>query len=262
MFFFIVSPRPHPSSALFSILIARLSYASEVTLDCELLLQSAMNTALAAITITCMAVDLAHGPSDETRLKAFAPQENGGGETSMSGKLAPDQACDTFGDSDAANYCTVRLAVPRTLPSEALIVVLPLATAVANPAEVIVATPELLEFQVTDDVMSPKEPSEYVAVAAYCCCVPTVRVWLCGLTAMLVTVLALTVSTAAGEITLPDLAVMLEVPNATAVALPAVLMVATLVAEDAQVTCPVTSPVVLLPKVPVAVYCCVAAGII
>jgi hypothetical protein len=35
-----------------------------------------------------------------------------------------------------------------------------LPTAVAKPEVVIVATPVLLEFQVTDVVMSPKEPSE------------------------------------------------------------------------------------------------------
>ena len=52
------------------------------------------------------------------------------------------------------------------------------------------------------------------------------------------------------------------VPSATAVASPVVLMVATLVAEDVHVTCEFTFPVVLLPKVPVAVYCCVPPGMI
>ena len=79
---------------------------------------------------------------------------------------------------------------------------------------------------------------------------------------MLTMVLLLTVSTDAGEITLPDFAVMFVVPSATAVASPAVLMVAILVADDTQVTCEVTSPVELSPNVPVAVYCCVAVGLI
>ena len=139
---------------------------------------------------------------------------------------------------------------------------LPVAIAVARPEALIVATPVLLEFQVTDEVMSPKEPSEYVALAVYCCCEPAMRVWLCGLTAMLVTVLLLTVSTDAGEITLPDFAVMFVVPSATAVARPVLLMVATLGADDTQVTCDVTSPVVLLPNVPVALNCFVPMGII
>src|ERR1039457_2165674 len=79
---------------------------------------------------------------------------------------------------------------------------------------------------------------------------------------MLTMVLLLTVSTDAGEVTLPDFAVMLVVPIATPVARPPMLMVATLVADDTQVTCDVTSPVELLPNVPVAVYCCVPVGMI
>src|ERR1039458_7332400 len=163
----------------------------------------------------------------------------------------------------AADYCTVSWVVPMTPPKAAVIVVVPVATAVARPPGlVIVATPVLLEFQVTELVMSPKEPSEYVAWAVYCCCEPAVKVWFCGLTEMLTMVLLLTVSTDAGEITLPDFAVMFVVPSATAVASPAVLMVAILVADDTQVTCEVTSPVELSPNVPVAVYCCVAVGLI
>lgn len=84
----------------------------------------------------------------------------------------------------------------------------------------------------------------------------------CGLTVMVVMILLLTVRGDAVEVTLPDLAVMFVVPNATAVASPVVLMVAMFVAEDTHVTCEVTSPVVLLPKVPVAEYCCVPPGMI
>ncbi len=47
-----------------------------------------------------------------------------------------------------------------TLPKVALIVVVPVATAVARPEVLIVATPVLLEAQVTDVVTSAKEPSE------------------------------------------------------------------------------------------------------
>ncbi len=144
----------------------------------------------------------------------------------------------------------------------ALIVVVPVATPVARPELVMVATPVLLEFHVTDVVISPNEPSEYVAVAVNCCCEPDVIVWFCGVTAMLDMVLLLTVSTDAGEITLPDLAVMLLVPSATAVARPVVLMVAMLVADETHVTVELTSPVELLPNVAVAVYCWVVVGLI
>jgi hypothetical protein len=61
--------------------------------------------------------------------------------------------------------------------------------------------------------------------------------------------------------TLPELAEMVVVPSATAVAKPPLSMVAIFVAEDAQVTNVVASPVVLFPKVAVAVYCWVALGI-
>ena len=65
------------------------------------------------------------------------------------------------------------------MPKVAVIVVVPFATAVARPPGlVIVATRLLLEFQVTELVTSPVELSEYVAVAVYCCCIPTaVSVW-------------------------------------------------------------------------------------
>ncbi len=79
---------------------------------------------------------------------------------------------------------------------------------------------------------------------------------------MLDRVLLLTVSTDAVEVTLPDFAMIFVVPSATPVARPVALMVATLVADDTQVTCDVTFPVVLLPNVPVAVYCCVLVGMI
>src|ERR1039458_2927879 len=71
----------------------------------------------------------------------------------------------------AADYCTVSWVIPMTPPKATVIVVVPVATGVTRPDVLIVATPVLLDLQVTDVVMSPKEPSEYVAVAVYCCCV-------------------------------------------------------------------------------------------
>ena len=61
-------------------------------------------------------------------------------------------------------------------------------------------------------------------------------------------------------ITLPLWAFTVAVPNVTAVSKPVLLMVATFVGLVLQVTCDVTSAVLLLPKVPVAVYCWVTPG--
>lgn len=63
---------------------------------------------------------------------------------------------------------------------------------------------------------------------------------------MLVTVWLLTVRVVVA-LTLPDLAEIVVVPKATAVARPPVAMVAMLVDEEAHVTWLVASPVVLLP---------------
>lgn len=63
---------------------------------------------------------------------------------------------------------------------------------------------------------------------------------------MEVMVLLLTVSEAV-PFTVPDVAVMVLVPTATAVASPVLLTVAMLGAEEVQVTCELTLPVVLLP---------------
>jgi len=80
---------------------------------------------------------------------------------------------------------------------------------------------------------------------------------------MEVMVLLLTVTGAvAVTLLLFDLAVMVVVPKATPVTRPELLMVATFGEEEVQVTCEVTSPDVLLPKVAVAVNCCVVVGVI
>jgi hypothetical protein len=78
---------------------------------------------------------------------------------------------------------------------------------------------------------------------------------------MAVMVLVLTVIGAVA-VTLPDFAVMVVDPKATAVASPELSIVATLVEEDSHVTCDVTSLVVSFPKVPVAVNCWVVPGVI
>lgn len=142
-------------------------------------------------------------------------------------------------------------------------VVLPMETGLARPAVVMLATVGVLEDQVTDVVTLLVEPSEKVAVAMNCC------VWLrlndivafVGLMARLVTVVLLTVSVAVEVTLLVDFAVIVVVPNAKPVANPALVIVAMPVEEEVQVTCEETSPVLLLPKVAVALNCWVALGI-
>ena len=67
---------------------------------------------------------------------------------------------------------TVRSVIPETLPSVAMIVVVPLATELADPslpaALLIVAVPGLLELQVTAAVRSCVVLSENVPVAVNC----------------------------------------------------------------------------------------------
>jgi hypothetical protein len=153
--------------------------------------------------------------------------------------------------------------VPVTPLSDAPMVVVPVLTGDAKPPLVMVATAVLLEDQVAEFVTFPTVPSENVADAVNCCCWPLDNriVGFVGLTVMALTVLLLTVNVAVAVLLLLDLAVIVLVPSATAVARPEELMVATLVDEEAHVTDDVTSPVVLLPKVAVAVNCCVAVGL-
>lgn len=74
-------------------------------------------------------------------------------------------------------------------------------------------------------------------------------------------VLLLTVMGAvAVTLLLYDFAVSVAVPRATPVNSPELLIVAMLWLEEVHDTCDVTSPVVLLPKVAVAVNCCVPCG--
>jgi len=136
-------------------------------------------------------------------------------------------------------------------------VVLPTVTGLARPLAVIVATLGTLDDQDTWVVTLLVDPSENVAVAVNC------WVWfslndivaLVGLMARPVTVLLPTVSVALEVTLLLDFAVMVVVPSATPVANPELSIVATLVKDEVQVTCEVTSPVLLSPKVAVALNC-------
>lgn len=159
-------------------------------------------------------------------------------------------------------------AVPAVPPSEALIVALPVEAAVAKPAALILTTLVALEVQPAEDVTFPTEPSENVAEAVNCCCVTppvpdTLIVAGFGFTVIDMMVLLLTVIGAvAVALLLVDFAVMVAVPSATAVTNPELSIVATFVLDDNHVTLSVTSPLVLLPKIAVAVNCWVLVGVI
>jgi len=157
---------------------------------------------------------------------------------------------------------TVSVVFPETLPSVAVIMVVPAATDVARPfdplALLIVATPGLDELQVTWVVRSCIVLSLKVPVAVNCRVSPSGRLGLAGVTAIVDRVAAVTVSVVFPE-TSPKVAVIVVEPTATELASPwdppALLIVATPVADELQVTWVVRSCVVLSLKVPVAVNC-------
>jgi hypothetical protein len=148
------------------------------------------------------------------------------------------------------------------LPEVAVIVVAPIPTGVAFPWEpdalLIVATDEADELHSTAVVISCVLPSEKVSVALNCRDVPTAMPSFAGVMAMDTGVTGLTVRVEETDI-LPEAAVMVVAPIATEEALPlepaVLLIVATDVADELQVTDAVRSCVLLSEKIPVAVNC-------
>jgi len=135
------------------------------------------------------------------------------------------------------------MVVPRILPEVAVMVVVPTAIAVARPLAVTVAVDVLDEVQATWEVTSEVVPSENVAVAANCWVAPILMLGLAGVMAMEDRALKVTVRVMLAEVPL-KFAVMVAVPVASAVASPLLLIVATDVSEELQVTCEVKSKVV------------------
>lgn len=93
---------------------------------------------------------------------------------------------------------TVRVAVLLVTPLKvAVMELLPVATPVAKPAELMVATDVLEELHVTLLVISAVDESEYVPVAVYCCVADTAAVAVAGVTAILDKVVQVIVSAVA-----------------------------------------------------------------
>jgi hypothetical protein len=151
---------------------------------------------------------------------------------------------------------TVSKVEPTTDPDVALIVLVPTASAEANPPAVMVATAVVPDAHVTEAVRFCVLLSLYVPVAANCCVSPLTIDGLAGVTAIDCSVAPVTVSKVEPT-TDPDVALMVLVPTATAVANPPLLIVAVAVVPEAQVTDDVKFCVLLSLYVPVAVNCCV-----
>jgi hypothetical protein len=132
------------------------------------------------------------------------------------------------------------MVLPVVAPEVAVMVAMPPATAVARPLLLTVATSVLDELQVTCTVVSWLVPSEYAPEAANCWVDPTCIFGLAGVTDMEDRVAEVTERVVAPEI-VPEVAVMVSVPAATAEPRPPVLTVATNVLDERQVTCAVIS---------------------
>ena len=149
---------------------------------------------------------------------------------------------------------TVRVVLPLMLPELAWMVVVPVPTAVARPATLIVATVTAEELHVAVLLRFCVVPSLKVPVAVNCCVPPFGTEGFAGVTAIDTSVAAVTVSVVLPEM-LPEVARMVVDPVPRAVAKPAVLIVATVPAEELHVEVLVRFCVVPSLNVPVAVNC-------
>lgn len=114
---------------------------------------------------------------------------------------------------------TVSVVDPLTDPNTAVIVLLPVATLVARPWALMLATEGEDEVQRTDPVTSWVLESLKVPVAVNCSVVPTAMLGLAGVTASETSVAAVTVRDAV-PLTEPDVAVIVVVPVPTPAASP------------------------------------------
>jgi hypothetical protein len=100
---------------------------------------------------------------------------------------------------------TAKVDDPLTAPETALILLVPVPTAVTIPPEVMVATLVVCELQITELVIFCVEPSENVPVAANCSEVPFEIDKLVAVTAIETSVAGVTVKVA-DPLTAPDTA--------------------------------------------------------
>ena len=141
------------------------------------------------------------------------------------------------------------------LPDAALIVVLPEAIIVANPAELIVATAAVEDDQMTELVTSCMLPSLKVPAALNCCICPVATVGFGGMTVSETRAAGLTV-TPAEPVMLADVAMIFAVPALSACARPEALTEMVVGALELHVTDEVMSRDVPLLNSPSALNCC------
>ncbi len=153
---------------------------------------------------------------------------------------------------------TVRVVLPETVPEVAVMVVVPVARAVARPLLSITATIVLDELQLACVVISCVVPSEKVPVAVNCWVAPPSTLGSAGVIAMEDRVAEVTVRVVLPE-TVPEVAVIVVVPAVTAVARPLLSITATIVLDELQLACVVISCVVPSENLAVAVNCWVVA---
>jgi hypothetical protein len=138
---------------------------------------------------------------------------------------------------------TVRVALPEIVPRVPVIVAVPAATAVAMPVLLTVATDMFAELHATCVVISKLVPPEYAPEAANCWVNPTGMPGLAGVTDMEESVAEVTVRVALPEM-VPEVALMVAVPGAMAVAKPLLSTVTADVLDELQRTCMVISKLV------------------
>jgi hypothetical protein len=156
---------------------------------------------------------------------------------------------------------TVRFVLPEIVPKVAVIVtgIMLALTAVARPLLSMVATDGADELQVTCAVISKLVPSTKAPVATNCRVIPTGILGLTGVTDMEDRDAAITVRVVVpveGPVEkllgMVEVAVMVVIPGEMAVANPVLLIVATDVLDELQVTCADISRFVWSLKKPVA----------
>ena len=135
--------------------------------------------------------------------------------------------------NDAA--VTVIVAVPVTLPCVAVMVVTPIPALVARPPLLITATDVVPELHATVLVRFCVERSVNVPTALNCVVPPSGTVGASGVTAIETSVAGVTVSDADPE-TEPSVALIVDVPLVSAVAVPVTAIVATAGAEELHET--------------------------
>jgi hypothetical protein len=150
---------------------------------------------------------------------------------------------------------TLRLAEPVIEPEVAITLAVPLACPVTMPEALTFTTPAGDTLQATEFVKSCVLPSVKVPIADNCSLAPVAMDELAGITFSEARAAGVT-ARLAEPLNPPKVAVMLVVPTATLLAAPPEVMVATAVADDAQLTELVRSRLLPSLYLPVAVNCC------